>query len=65
MMREKERILMECRYLLSINKTYDELAHRLKISKDVVYDDLNNKLEGLDSLLYERVKKVLKKNNNS
>lgn len=62
-MSEYERIMLECRYLLSLNKTYYDLANLFRISEDDVYDDLNNKLPNLDSKLYERVNKVLKKNN--
>ena len=58
-MKEKERILMECRYLLSINKSYKDIANRLNVSIDIVRDDLTNKLKNYDFLLYERVKKVL------
>ena len=54
-MTEFERILLECRYLLSLNKKYNELATIFNISVEEVYDDLNNKLPKLDSLLYKRV----------
>ena len=62
-MSEYERILLECRYLLSLNKNYFELANIFKISPSVVYHDLNVKLPKLDTILYERVNKVLNKNN--
>ena len=62
-MKEKERIMLECRYLLSLNKSYQDLANILKISVNEVYDDLNIKLPKLDTILYERVNKVLNKNN--
>lgn len=51
---------MECRYLLSLNKNYLELAKIFNVSVDIVYDDLNNKLVNIDSILYERTQKVLK-----
>lgn len=60
-MSEFERILLECRYLLSLNKNYQEIADYLNIDKQVVYNDLNNKLPLFDSILFSRVKKVLKK----
>lgn len=62
-MKEKERIMLECRYLLSLNKSYQDLANILKISVNEVYDDLNIKLPKLDTILYKRVNKVLNKNN--
>ena len=62
-MKEKERIMLECRYLLSLNKSYQDLANILKISVDEVYDDLTVKLPKIDTILYERVNKVLNKNN--
>ena len=62
-MSEYERIMLECRYLLSLNKTYYDLANLFNISETDVYNDLNIKLPSLDTKLYERVNKVLKKNN--
>ena len=64
-MNEYERILLECRYLLSLNKNYQELANLFNISEMDVYNDLNIKLPNIDSLLFERVNKVLKKKNSS
>ena len=62
-MSEYERIMLECRYLLSLNKTYYDLANLFQISVDDVYRDLNVILPSMDTKLYERVNKVLKKNN--
>ena len=62
-MNESERIMLECRYLLSLNKNYLELAKIFKLSKEDIYNDLNNKLPNIDKALYDRVNKVLKKNN--
>lgn len=64
-MSDYERILLECRYLLSLNKNYLELADIFKISVRDVYNDLNNKLPNIDTILYNRVNKVLKKINSS
>lgn len=64
-MSENERILLECRYLISLNKSYNELANIFKISVNDVYDDLNIKLPKVDKILYERVNKVLNKINSS
>ena len=58
-MREFERILMECRYLLSLNKNYSELANIFNISIRDVYYDLNVLLPKYDTILFNRVKKVL------
>ena len=62
-MQESERIMLECRYLLSLNKNYNDLAKIFKMSVDDIYNDLNNKLPCLDSILYERINKVLNKIN--
>ena len=59
-MNEIERILLECRYILSVDKTYDEIAKHLYVSEETVYHDLNTKLLNLDGLLYEKVQKRLK-----
>lgn len=63
-MSDYERILIECRYLLSLNRGYNYLSDRLNISVDTVYDDLNNKLKEYDTILYQRIQNVLKKINN-
>lgn len=62
-MSDCERIMLECRYLLSLNKNYHDLANIFKISVSDVYNDLNVKLPNIDTILFERVNKVLKKNN--
>ena len=59
-MSEYERIMLECRYILSLNKDYNDLASLFNISVLDVIDDLNNKLPNIDSKLYHRVNKVLK-----
>ena len=64
-MSDFERILLECRYLLSLNKSYHDLAIIFKISKSDIYHDLNNKLPKLDKVLYKRVLGVLKEKNSS
>ena len=61
-MSEKERIMLECRYLLSLDKNYKDLANLFKISVNEVYHDLNVLLPSIDSILYKRVNKVLNKN---
>lgn len=61
-MNDLERIMLECRYLLSLNKSYLELSNILNVSIDIIYNDLNNKLPNIDTILYERVNKVLNKN---
>ena len=59
-MNEFERILLECRYILSLNKNYYDLADVFNTSEEMVYNDLNNKLPKLDKVLYKRVENVLK-----
>lgn len=62
-MSDHERIMLECRYILSLDKDYKDLANILNINIDIVIDDLNNKLPNIDSKLYHRVNKVLKMKN--
>lgn len=62
-MTDFERILLECRYLLSLNKSYSELAEIFNIGYNDVYHDLNELLPKLDYSLYQRVSNVLNKNN--
>ena len=58
-MNDFERILLECRYVLSLNKNYQDLALIFNININTVYDDLNYKLPKLDRILYKRVNRVL------
>ena len=60
-MSEIERILLECRYLLSLDKSYLDIANDLKVSENIVFNDLNYKLPKIDSILYQRVARKLKK----
>ena len=62
-MKERERIMLECRYLLSLDKSYNDIATILNIKESEVYNDLNYKLPKIDTILYNRVIKVLNKNN--
>ena len=62
-MEEIKRILMECRYLISLNKSYNDLSKILDIDKKTVYNDLNYRLKDYDKELYQRVSKILKKDN--
>lgn len=59
-MNDFERILMECRYLVSLKKDYTELAKIFHTNEENIYDDLNNKLKTMDNSLYIRVKNILK-----
>lgn len=54
-MTDIERILMECRYLLSLNKNYNELALIFNTDFNTIYDDLEVKLPKIDTNLYQRV----------
>lgn len=59
-----ERIMLECRYLLSLNKNYRELSNIFEIDEEIIWDDLNNKLKNIDIKLYNRCQKEIKKINN-
>lgn len=57
----KERILLECRYLISLNKSYRELAKIFKVSQSTISNDLNTRLFDLDKDLYYRVRNIVSK----
>ncbi len=59
-MTDIERILLECRLLLSLKKSYRELSNIFHVNEEIIYDDLNNKLRLFDTRLYNRVYQVLK-----
>ena len=63
-MSDIERIMLECRYILSLNKNYQELANILKVQEQTIYTDLNFKLKEYDTILFKRVYKYLKEINN-
>ena len=54
-----ERILLECRYILSLNKNYHDLSLIFNTDINTIYDDLKVKLPKIDSILYKRVNCVL------
>ena len=55
-----KRIMLECRYLLSLNKNYYEISRILNVSEKTVYNDINNLLKNYDTILYQRVIKKIK-----
>ena len=59
-MNDTERIMLECRYLLSLNKNYIDIAKHLNVSEDLVINDLNYQLPKMDQILYHQIKKKLK-----
>lgn len=60
-MEDIKRLLLECRYLISLNKSYSDLSKIIGVSEQTIYDDLNIKLKEYDSILYRRVSKILQK----
>lgn len=59
-----ERIMLECRYLLSVNKSYQDLSNIFGMSKETIWNDLNVKLKDIDINLYNRCQNKLKEINN-
>ncbi len=55
-----KRIMLECRYLLSLNKNYYEISRILNVSEKTVYNDINNLLKNYDTILYQRVIKKIR-----
>ena len=58
-MTDFERILLECRYLLSLNKSYYDLSLIFHTDVNDIYNDLMVKLPKLDIILYKRVNNVI------
>ena len=58
-MSNKERIMLECRYILSLSKSYKDISKYLQVSEETVYHDLNDLLPKIDTILYQKVKKYL------
>ena len=56
-----KRILLESRYIISLNKSINELVPIMKIEKETIYDDINFKLKKFDTELYEQVISILQK----
>lgn len=64
-MNDYERILLECRYILSLNKNIYELSLIFHTDMDRINDDLMVQLPKLDTILYQRVNHVLNKEKGS
>lgn len=62
-METTKRILLECRYLISLNKSYYDLAKIFNVSVDTIKFDINIRLKDIDQELFYRVKDNIAKNN--
>lgn len=62
-METTKRILLECRYLISLNKSYYDLAKIFNVSVDTIKFDINIRLKDIDQELFYRVKDNINKNN--
>ena len=58
-MSETERIMLECRYYLSLEKSFHEIARYLHEDDQTVFEDLSIKLSKIDSSLYQKIQKKL------
>lgn len=56
-----KRIMLESRYIISLNKKISDLVPIMKIDESIIYDDINYKLKKIDNELYNRVISVLEK----
>ncbi len=59
-MKIKQRILLEARYIISLNKNIKELVPIIKVSERTISRDIKYRLKNLDTELYNRVIKILK-----
>lgn len=58
-MKIKQRILLEARYIISLNKNIKELVPIIKVSERTISRDIKYRLKNLDTELYNRVIKIL------
>ena len=56
-----KRMLLEARYIISLEKSISDLVPIMKIDEKVIYNDINYRLKGFDLELYNRVISVLAK----
>ncbi len=56
------RMMLEARYIISLNKNISELVPIMKINEETIYNDINYRLKVYDLELYNRVISVLEKN---
>lgn len=57
----EERVLEIAKYILKTNATVREAAKVFGVSKSTVHKDVTERLESINPLIYEDVKKVLEK----
>lgn len=58
----EERVVQIAEYILETNATVREAAKVFGVSKSTVHKDVTERLESINPLIYEEVKKVLEKN---
>ncbi len=58
-MKIKQRILLEARYIISLNKNIKELVPIIKVSERTISRDIKYRLKNFDTELYNRVIKIL------
>lgn len=61
-METRWRLLLEARYIISLNKQINDLIPIIKVDKETIYNDINYRLKKFDLELYQRVISVLNKN---
>ena len=59
-MKIKQRILLEARFIISLNKNIKELVPIIKVSERTISRDIKYRLKNFDTELYNRVIKILK-----
>ncbi len=58
----EERVVEIAKYIIKTNATVREAAKVFGVSKSTVHKDVTERLESINPLIYEEVKKVLLKN---
>lgn len=61
-METTKRLLMEARYIISLNKEISDLVPIVKVPKEIIDYDIKYRMKDFDLELYNRVISILYKN---
>jgi len=56
-----KRIMLESRYIISLNKNISQLVPIMNLKEEIIYNDINYRLKEYDYELYNRVISILKR----
>ena len=56
-----KRMMLEARYIISLNKSISQLVPIMNLNEEIIYNDINYRLKEYDYELYNRVISILKR----